>query len=79
MADGLRFAQLATLVGKKNAAKWGTRRVTIGAVGLNRGHRFVMGTFTDGTTVLGEPSDFTVPSARPRTGQKDGHLGRTAP
>lgn len=57
---GLLFATLATLVGKKNGAMWGNRRVTIGAVGIKDGARFVMGTFFDGTVVLGEPQDFSV-------------------
>lgn len=61
MGEGLQFAQLATLVGKKNAARYGKRRVTIGAVGFNDGSRFVMGTLSDGTVVLGEPGDFSVP------------------
>lgn len=61
MGEGLHFAALATLVGRKLAAKWGTRRVTIGAVGWRDGSRFVMGTFSDGTVVLGEPHDFTIP------------------
>lgn len=64
MSDGLQFARLATLVGKKHGARWGARRVTIGAVGWRDGQRFVMGTFTDGTVVLGEPQDFTVPKSR---------------
>jgi hypothetical protein len=61
MADGLRFAVLAAWVGKKNAARFGSRRVTIGAVGWKDGSRFVMGTLSDGTTVLGEPGDFWIP------------------
>lgn len=64
MADGLMFATLATLVGKKNAARWGHRRVTIGAVGFKEGRRFVMGTLTDGSVVLGEPSDFSLPKKK---------------
>lgn len=64
MGEGLQFALLATLVGKKNAARWGTRRVTIGAVGWKDGSRFVMGTFSDGSVVLGAPGDFSVPAKR---------------
>lgn len=60
MGEGLHFATLAALVGKKFAARWGKRRVTIGAVGKKDGARFVMGTFSDGSVVLGEPQDFTV-------------------
>ncbi len=66
MADGLLFAALATRVGVKNGARWGKRRVTIGAVGTKGGSRFVMGTFSDGTTVLGEPGDFLLPQKRQR-------------
>jgi hypothetical protein len=62
MAEGLLFATLATLVGKKNAARYGHRRVTIGAVGRDAGGRWVMGTFGDGGVVLGEPDDFSVPA-----------------
>lgn len=58
---GLLFATLATLIGKRNAARFGPRRVTIMAVGYKDGQRFVMGTLTDGTTVLGEPGDFSLP------------------
>lgn len=65
MGEGLHFARLATLVGKRLAAKWGHRRVTIGAVGWRDGSRFVMGTFSDGSVVLGEPQDFTVVERRP--------------
>lgn len=61
MAQGLRFAQLAALVGTRHGVRWGTRRVTIGAVGLKDGERWVMGTFSDGTVVLGQPEDFSVP------------------
>lgn len=61
MGEGFHFAFLATLVGKKNAARWGTRRVTIGAVGYRDGSRFVMGTLSDGGVVLGEPQDFSIP------------------
>lgn len=64
MSDGLMFATLATLVGKKNAARYGHRRVTIGAVGTRDGQRFVMGTLSDGSVVLGEPGDFSVPFKR---------------
>lgn len=64
MGDGLQFARLTALVGKKGAARWGTRRVTIGAVGWRDGERFVMGTMSDGTVVVGPPSDFSVPPKR---------------
>ena len=64
MGEGLQFARLATLVGKKHAARYGGSRVTIGAVGIKNGERWVMGTLTDGTAVLGEPRDFTVPEKR---------------
>lgn len=64
MADGLRFAQLAALVGKRNGARWGNRRVTIGAVGYKGGERWVMGTMSDGTVVLGQPDDFSVSAPR---------------
>ena len=60
MSEGLHFAALATLVGKKNAVRWGPCRVTIGAVGWKDGERFVMGTTIDGTVVLGMPQDFTI-------------------
>jgi len=60
MGDGLTFATLATLVGKRGAAKWGNRRVTIGAIGRYQGQRFVMGQFADGTVVTGPVEDFTV-------------------
>ena len=66
MGEGLQFALLATLVGKKNAARYGSRRVTIGAVGRQNGERFVMATFADGSVVLGEPGDFTVPDTSRR-------------
>jgi hypothetical protein len=58
------FATLAALVGKKNGARWGKRRVTIGAVGWKDGERWVMGTLSDGGVVLGAPSDFSVPVKR---------------
>ena len=66
MGDGLMYATLATLLGKRGAARWGTRRVTIGAVGIKNGERWAMGTFSDGTVVLGIPSDFSVPPKRKR-------------
>jgi hypothetical protein len=66
MSEGLKFATLATLVGKRNGARWGSRRVTIGAVGLKDGSRFVMGTFSDWTVVLREPDDFTVATKHPK-------------
>lgn len=61
MSEGLQFAVLATLVGKKNAVRYGTRRVTIGAVGWKDGQRFVMGFLSDGTVVVGEVADFSLP------------------
>lgn len=64
MGEGLMFAKLATLIGKRHGARYGDRRVTIGAVGFKDGQRFVMGTFTDGSVVLGEPCDFTIPTKR---------------
>lgn len=64
MSQGLRFAQLVALVGKPNGARWGTRRVTISAVGWRDGERFVMGTLACGGVVLGNPDDFTVPEKR---------------
>lgn len=67
MGDGLKLATLATMVGKKNAARWGNRRVTIGAVGTGLNGRWVMGTMSDGTVVLGEPGDFTIPEPRRKT------------
>lgn len=66
MGEGLCFARLATLIGKTHGARYGTRRVTIGAVGLHKGQRFVMGTLSNGVVVLGEPQDFTVPEPRRR-------------
>ncbi len=60
MADGVTFAALATLVGKKNAARWGGKRVTISAVGIKDGERFVMARTADGTVILGEPRDFAL-------------------
>jgi hypothetical protein len=69
MGDGLQYARLATLVGKRNAARWGTRRVTIVAVGSRDGKRWVMGTMSDGSVVLGDPGDFIVPEPRKKAGQ----------
>jgi hypothetical protein len=66
MGEGIHFAILAALVGKKHAVRWGTRRVTIGSVGRDEGERWVMGTFSDGSVVLGKPGDFTVPEKRSR-------------
>lgn len=66
MGIGMKFAFLAALVGKKHGARYGTRRVTIGAVGWKDGSRWVMGTFSDGTVVLGEPDDFTIPEKKAR-------------
>ena len=66
MGEGLLFATLATMVGKKNAARYGPRRVTIGAVGRKDGQRWVMATFPDGSVVLGEPGDFSIPDKRKR-------------
>ncbi len=62
MGEGLRFARLATLVGKKNGASWGKKRVTIGAVGIRNGERFVMATDASGAIILGAVDDFTVPA-----------------
>lgn len=70
MGDGLMFATLAALVGKRYAARWGERRVTIGAVGIRDGKRWVMGTLSDGGVVLGEPHDFTLPAARLAKGKR---------
>lgn len=61
MGDGLRAAALATCIGKKNAARYGGRRVTIGAVGWKDGARFVMATDSRGGVVLGTPDDFWIP------------------
>lgn len=61
MSEGMKFAFLATMVGKRDAAKYGSRRVTITAVGRKDGHRFVMATYKDGTVILGEPNDFDIP------------------
>lgn len=66
MGEGLQFAALVTAVGKKNGARWGTRRVTIGAVGWKDGARFVMATDSTGGVILGEPGDFTLAPARKR-------------
>lgn len=71
MGEGLQFAALATYVGKRLAVRWGRRRVTIGAVGYRNGERFVMGTLANGTVVLGEPGDFTIPKKRARTKPAD--------
>ena len=65
MAEGLQFARLAAVVGKRFAARFGTRRVTIGAVGWRDGERFVMGHLSDGSVVLGAPGDFTIPDRPP--------------
>lgn len=65
MGEGLQMASLATLIGKPNAARWGRRRITIGAVGRTPGGTpFVMGTLSDGTVVHAEPSDFTIPPSK---------------
>jgi hypothetical protein len=61
VSGGLVFATLATLVGERNAARWGARRVTITSVGIQNGRRFVTGEFSDGSIVLGEPGDFSIP------------------
>ncbi len=66
MGAGLMFATLAALVGKKHGARWGDRRVTIGAVGRKGGERWVMAVLSDGGVVLGAPSDFTIPPPRKR-------------
>ncbi len=71
MGEGLHFSALATLVGKKNAARWGARRCTIGAVGTKDGSRFVMGTLPDGAVILGQPQDFTVAPKRKRGRRED--------
>lgn len=69
MGEGLQFAALATLVGKKNGALWcGARPVTIGAVGWRDGSRFIMGTLKDGTVVFGETGDFS-PAPKRRRGK----------
>lgn len=77
MGDGLLFATLATLVGKKNGARWmGMRRVTVGAVGIRSGgERWVMATFPDGSVVLGEPGDFSIPAPRKRRDEASGANG----
>jgi hypothetical protein len=67
MGEGLQAARLATVIGKPLAARWGKRRVTIGAIGRRDGERFVVGTMADGTVVLGQPSDFIVPDRKKRT------------
>ena len=64
MGEGLRFATLATMLGKKNAARWGKRKCTIESVGRNNEGRWVMGTLADGTAVLGEPGDFEIPKKK---------------
>lgn len=61
MGDGLRFAALSALLGKRNAARYGSRRVTIGAVGWKDGARYVMATDAGGGVILGEPDDFWIP------------------
>jgi hypothetical protein len=75
MGEGLLFATLATLVGKKHGARYGTRRVTVGAVGYRDGERWVMATFPDGSVVLGEPGDFSLPTPRKRRGEASGANG----
>lgn len=79
MGEGLQFAALATRVGVKNGARYGTRRVTIGAVGWKDGARFVMGTFADGSVVLGEPGDFSLPSEAKHETRADRTGARLAP
>jgi len=77
LGEGLMFATLATLVGRRNAAYWGTRRVTIGAVGFKDGERFVMAMDADGTVILGAPTDFSLPKNRARDlPQTDGSASR---
>lgn len=71
MGEGLQFAMLSAIVGKKHGARWGDRRVTIGAVGWKDGARFVMGTFAHGDIVLGEPQDFTVAPKRQRAARRE--------
>jgi hypothetical protein len=73
MADGLHFAALTALIGKKQAARYGSRGVTIGAVGIKDGARFVMATDKFGGVILGEPDDFYVP-ARDRQALTDSLL-----
>lgn len=76
MGEGLLFATLATMVGKKHGARWGTRRVTVGAVGTRGGgDRWVMATFTDGTVVYGPPGDFSLPTPRKRRDVASGVTG----
>jgi hypothetical protein len=64
MGQGLQFARLVTFIGKKNAVRWGARRVTLGACGTGANGRWLMGTMSDGTVVVGPPEDFTVPEKR---------------
>jgi hypothetical protein len=66
MGEGLQFAALAAIVGKKLCARYANRRVTITAVGWHEGQRFVMGELADGSIALGEPGDFTIPKKRTR-------------
>jgi hypothetical protein len=66
MGEGLMFAALMIRLGKKGAARYGTKRVTICAVGRKDGARFVMATDAHGGVILGEPSDFTIPEPRKR-------------
>lgn len=60
MGNGLKFAFLAAMIGKRNGAQYGNERVTISAVGFKDGQRFVMATSGDGTVILGKPDDFAI-------------------
>jgi hypothetical protein len=66
MGEGLQFARLATLIGKKHGARWQGRRVTLGACGINASGRWLMGEFSDGSVVVGPPEDFTVSEEKQR-------------
>lgn len=66
MGDGLMLARLATMMGKPLAARYGRRRVTIASVGRKDGEPFVMATDKGGSVILGQPSDFSIPSKRVR-------------
>jgi len=75
MGEGLTFATLATLLGKKLRARYGSKPVTISAVGYKDGERWVMATDRFGGVILGTPNDFTVPERKrreSRVGSKDG-------
>ena len=66
MADGLKFATLATLIGKRNRAKFGNTRCTIAAMGRDGKGRWIMATMASGMVVFGEPSDFEIIPLRKR-------------